>query len=517
MRIADYFDAAAALYPGHLMIAEGAARLDYATAQKWVHAVAHALVRHFGGKKSAHIAIYAPNDHRVMLLHLAINRADMAWLSVHTRNSLDTNIEVLNYFDCEFVFFHSDYENVVPQLKAGLPLAKTFICKDRASPHGEHIEKWIADCWRPFASAPEDPHTAMLLQPTGGTTGPSKGGVHTHRSFEMVMVSLFETLSITPQSRHLVVSPLTHAAGFMGLGFVPRGAANIVLPGFDAETVLAAIEREGITHLYLPPTGLYALLAHPKARTTNFSSLKFFAVAAAPCAPDKFKEAVNVFGPVMHELYGQTEILFPVLAKYPADYLRADGSFDEDVVCSAGKAVPFAWIEIMDDEGNVVPSGQPGEIVVRSTCVMQGYYKKPEETRAVSKFGWHHTSDVGVKDARGFITIVDRKKDLIISGGFNIYPVEVETVILSHVGVLECAVVGVPDEKWGEAVKAVIALKPGVRATEDEFITLCKSKLGSMKAPKSVEFWEKLPHSAVGKLLKREIRAKFWEGQWRRV
>ncbi len=179
-----------------------------------------------------------------MLLHLAINRADMAWLSVHTRNSLETNTEVLHYFDCDFVFFHSDYDDAVPALKKGLPLAKTFICMDRESEHGPSLETWIKDCYAPFDCAPEDPNAPMLLQPTGGTTGPSKGGVHTHRSFEMVMIALFETLSITPESKHLVVSPLTHAAGFMALGFVPIGAANIVLPTFDAEAILETMARE---------------------------------------------------------------------------------------------------------------------------------------------------------------------------------------------------------------------------------------------------------------------------------
>ena len=194
--------------------------------------------------------------------------------------------------------------------------------------------------------------------------------MHTHRSFEMVMISLFETLSIMPQSRHMVVSPLTHAAGFSALGFVPISAANIVLPAFDAEALLHAMETEKITHIYLPATTLYALLVHLKSRKTNFSPLKFFAVATAPCAPDKFKEAVTVFGPVMHELYGQMEILFPVLAKYPKDSLCADGSFDEKVMQSAGCAVPFAWIEIMDDDGKIILPGEKGEIVMRSTMVM---------------------------------------------------------------------------------------------------------------------------------------------------
>ncbi len=245
--------------------------------------------------------------------------------------------------------------------------------------------------------------------------------------------------------------------------------------------------------------------------------MKFFGIAAAPYAPDKFKEAVKVFGPVMHDLYGQTEILFPVLAKFSRDYLYANGTFDEEIVRSTGRAVPFAWMEIMDDDGKILPPGETGEIVVRSTIVMQGYYKRPKETKEVSKFGWHHTSDVGVKDARGFITIVDRKKDMIISGGFNVYPVEVETVILTHSAVLECTVIGVLSEKWGEEIKAVITLKDGAKATGEEFLASCKDKLGSIKAPKSVEFWPELPHSAVGKLLKKDIRAKFWEGQWRAV
>jgi acyl-CoA synthetase (AMP-forming)/AMP-acid ligase II len=291
----------------------------------------------------------------------------------------------------------------------------------------------------------------------------------------------------------------------------------VALPSFDAYKVLDTIARERITHLFLPPTIVYALLSSPALDHADTSSLRCIAVGAAPIAPEKLKEAVRRIGPVIYEVYGQSECLFPVVAKQPADYLLESGEFDESALRSAGRAVPFARVEIMGDDGALVGPGVRGEIVVRSAMVMAGYYKKPEDSSAVSASGWHHTTDIGIRDARGFITIVDRMKDMIVSGGFNIFPAEVEAAINAHPAVLDCAVVGVPDGKWGEAVKAIVQLKPGQEISEAHLIDLCKQALGSVKAPKSVEFWTDLPRSAVGKILKREIRARFWEGQWRSV
>ena len=517
MRIADYFDAVAAQQPDHLAFVDGATRLTFGAAQQTVHAIATALTRTRHDGAAAHIAIYAPNDHRVTLLHLGINLADMAWLSVHIRNTVETNGEILDYFDANIVFFHSYFDSSVPVLKAMLSKAKLFICIDRPSDHGQFLDDWLADCGAGFRNEPENPQATAFLQPTGGTTGPSKGAVHTHRSLEMMALALVSAFDITPAVRHLAIAPLTHAAGLIVLGFAIKGAVNIILPGFDAETVLAAIEKERVTHLFLPPTAVYALLAHPKTQQTDLSSLKCFIVGAAPIAPEKFKEAVRVFGPIMYEGFGQTETLIPILVKRPADYLNADGSVDEAAVRSAGKPVDVVRVGIMDEAGNLLAAGERGEIVVRSSMLMQGYYKKPEETAEVSTFGWHHTSDVGVMDARGFVTIVDRIKDMIVSGGFNIFPVEIEKVIQGHPCVLDCIVVGVPDEKWGEAVKAVVQLKAGHSVTAEELIARCKEQLGSTKTPKSLEFWAELPRSAVGKLLKKDVRARFWGEQWRAV
>ena len=517
MRLADYFDGAAVQHPQNLAFVDGVTRINFAEAQKFVHAVATALTRAKQAGSGSHVAIYSPNDYRVTLLHLGINLADMAWLSVHTRNTVETNAEILGYFDTDIVFFHSAFENYVPLLKLKLSKAKLYICIDRMSAHGRALEDWLADCWAPFRNEKEDEQTTAFLQPTGGTTGPSKGAVRSHRTLEMMGVTVSTAFAIVPESRHLVIAPMTHAAGLLLLGFAIRGAANIILPGFDAEAILSLIEKEKVTHLYLPPTAVYGLMAHPRSKQTDFSSLKAFIVGAAPIAPEKFKEAVRLFGPIMYEAFGQTETLFPIVVKAPADYLKSDGSFDEEAVRAAGKAVAVARIGVMDDEGNLLPPGKRGEIVVRSSMTMKCYYKKPADTAEISQFGWHHTSDIGVLDARGFLTIVDRKKDMIVSGGFNIYPVEIERVIQGHPAVLDCIVIGVPDEKWGEAVKAVVQLKPGRTVGDEEIITLCKEQLGSTKAPKSVEFWADLPRSAVGKLLKKDVRAKFWSDRWRAV
>ncbi|WP_213307260.1 AMP-binding protein [Paraburkholderia sacchari] len=517
MRLADYFDCAVSRNPDRVAFVDGPARITFTEAQRFVHSVATALVNDRTIAAGAHAAIYAPNDYRISLLQIAINRADMTWVSVHTRNTVEANAAVLNFADCTLVFFHSAYEAIVPKLKAGLPAACRFICIDRASEHGEALDAWRADGGARFLAPSEDPARPAMLQPTGGTTGPSKGALHSNRSLEMGLISVFSILNIDAHSRVLAVAPLTHAACMLTLAAAVRGGCTVVLPGFDVKTVLRTIAEERVTHLFLPPTIIYALLSDPALADADLSSLRCLAVGAAPIAPEKLKEAVRRFGAVIYEVYGQSECGFPVVAKVPADYLREDGSFDEAALRSAGKAGQFACVEIMDDDGTILGPGERGEIVVRSTTVMLGYYKNPEATAEVSRFGWHHTTDIGIKDERGFITIVDRKKDMIVSGGFNVFPGEIEAVINSHPAVLDCAVIGVPDEKWGESVKAIVQLKAGASVDAQTLEALCKRELGSVKTPKSIEFWEDLPRSAVGKVLKREIRGKYWEGQWRAV
>jgi acyl-CoA synthetase (AMP-forming)/AMP-acid ligase II len=227
------------------------------------------------------------------------------------------------------------------------------------------------------------------------------------------------------------------------------------------------------------------------------------------------QEAVGVFGPVMAQGWGQAEA--PLLCTFmgPAEYARAQN--EPQLFRSCGRATAFARVEIMDDEGNILPPGETGEIVVRSDLMMDGYYNAPAETAKALRNGWLYSGDVGYRDENGFFYIVDRNKDMIISGGFNIYPSEIEQVLWRHPAVLDCAVIGVPDEKWGEAVKAVVELKQGARASDEELREHCRAALATFKAPKTVEIWDALPRSALGKVLKKDIRERYWQGQARRV
>lgn len=517
MRIADYLDATASRHPSKEALVFGDQRMTYAQMQRWVHAIANGLSRMPGLPDNAHVAVFSPNDIRVPLIQLGINRADMAWVALHDRNAVTTNATVGNYLDVNVVFFHSMRDHVMADLKAAMPAVSQWICIDRDSPHGMSMDRWLEGCWEPFAYRPFDLTRLAGLYPTGGTTGPSKGVCHSHGGMAFILLGLVDAMKFTHDARLLTVAPLSHAAGMFANGLIPNGATNVILPAFDADQVLKTIASERITHLFLPPTALYALMVHPQVRETDVSSLRCLLIGAAPVSPDKFKEAITIFGPVLHEGYAQSETGIPVLNKYPSDYLRADGTFDESVLRSAGRATPFIRVEVVDDDGVPVPRGQRGEIAVRGPQVMMGYYKRPAETADVSRNGFHLTGDIGVMDEAGYVTIVDRKKDMIVTGGFNVFPAEVESVLYSHEAVLDCIVIGVPDEKWGEAIRALVQLKDGYVAAPEELMAFCKTRLGSVKTPKAVELVTELPRSPVGKLLRREARAKFWKGHWRSV
>jgi acyl-CoA synthetase (AMP-forming)/AMP-acid ligase II len=262
---------------------------------------------------------------------------------------------------------------------------------------------------------------------------------------------------------------------------------------------------------------MYMMLALPNVRDYDCSSLQHMLVAAAPTSLERLKEAIDVFGPVLTECFGQAEAPAAITVKAPADYLDGDGSIIESRLASVGRPAAFNQVGILDNDGNEVPRGERGEICVKSDLVTPGYYNNPEATAEVREFGWHHTGDIGIQDDEGFIRIVDRKKDMIITGGFNVFPNEIEQVLMAHPAVQDCSVIGIPDEKWGEAVKAVIQLKVGGQCSEDELVELCKDKLGSVKTPKTVDFMAQLPRSPAGKVLKNELRDSYWESQDRAV
>jgi len=480
------------------------------------HRIANGLLGS-GLSKGAKVAVYSPNDVRAFDCILGILRAGGIWVPINARSAIAENSYVLNANDCEWLFYHSIFEGHIERIRDEVPGITEFVCIDAEGQSAPSFDAWISGYSAPAPYVKQDKDDVAVLICSGGTTGIPKGVMLTHGNFETMIFSYTACMSVTQPPVHLVVAPITHAAGVICFALMTRGATNVIMRTADIEAILENIERFKVTTLFLPPTVIYMLLSHPNVDKYDYSSLRYFSYGAAPMSVEKLKKAIEVFGPVMAQGYGQAEA--PVMCTFlaPEEHMVVGDPDKEKRLMSCGKQALGTIVEIMNDGGNLLGPNERGEIVVRGNLVMKGYYKNSKQTEEVSRFGWHHTGDIGYKDEDGYYYIVDRKKDMIISGGFNVYSIEVEQVVLAHPAVQDCAVIGVPHEKWGEAIKAVIEVKPNASVEQDELIAFCKERLGGVKTPKSVEIWNMLPRSAVGKVLKKDIRKEFWAGHERMV
>ena len=358
-----------------------------------------------------------------------------------------------------------------------------------------------------------DPAGIVGLVYTGGTTGRPKGVIHRHRATVNAILMMLAEWEWPRDIRTLVVTPLSHAGGSMVAPSFVKGGTVHLQEGFDPDRFLDCVVRERISVTWLVPTMLYRLLDHPRIRELDLSSLKLVVYGASPMSPTRLKEALGIFGPVFLQLYAQSELPMTVTTLNTWDH---DPNHPERLA-SCGFPVANVQVKLLDEDDVEVPQGEVGEICVRSPLAMDGYWKRPEETAATLRSGWLHTGDMARKDEEGYLYIVDRKKDMIISGGFNVYPKEIEDVLTHHPGVAQAAVIGVPDDKWGEAVTAVIVRKNGATVTAEELIALVKEKKGSVQAPKRIEFADSIPVTAIGKPDKKVLRARFWGETARQV
>ena len=350
------------------------------------------------------------------------------------------------------------------------------------------------------------------LNYTGGTTGKSKGALRYHREYGGFASAILADFEIPEAARYLTVAPISHVAGTKVLPTLMRGGTVHMLKGFDPEAVLKTIEQERINFTLFVPTMIYVLLDHPALARTDLSSLELLLYGASAMSPSRLVEGIERIGPVFSQLYGQTEC-YPVSVLRKADH---DPAMPE-LFPSCGFPIAACEVKILDGDDDEVETGEAGEICVRAPHVMAEYWKRPETTEETLKNGWLHTGDVARKDERGYMFILDRKKDMIVSGGFNIFPREVEDVLSQHADVAMCAVVGVPDDKWGEAVTAVVVVREGTHPDPDELINLVKARKGSAHAPKQIQFVEELPMTGVGKVDKKVLRARYWAGRERMV
>jgi acyl-CoA synthetase (AMP-forming)/AMP-acid ligase II len=514
MGVIALFDRGASLYPDRDCFVDATGSRTYRQVRERVQRIANALYAN-GFQDSQKIGLLSPNCSSGFESMLASYRAGGVFVPLGGQAHIDENLFSMQRAEISVLFFHSSKAGYLDALKAGCPSLTLPVCIDASLPGIASLEDWIATDYPAAPQVPETPDRVVSIYQTGGTTGRPKGCVFTTLTWDTLAANFHAHLPIDTPPVFLAVPPITHGAGCTAIPMLAKGGTIILQPGFEAEAVLQAIDQHRVTHLWLPPTAIYMLLTHPSLGTHDYSSLKYFLYSAAPMSVDKLKECIDVFGNIMVQVYGQAEApMFATCLNSAEHAIAADGSHR---LASCGRPMVFTPVEVMDEEGKLLGPNERGEVVLGGNLVMAGYYQDPDATKEAMAHGWLHTGDIGYKDEAGYVFLIDRKKRLIITGGFNVYPGEVERVLLAHPAVQDCAVVGVPDEKWGEAVKAVLELKPGASVTEEEVIAFCKAQLGSVKTPKSVECRDSLPRTAVGKVDAKAIRAPYWENRDRAI
>lgn len=453
--------------------------------------------------KGMHGAVYSLNSAVAFIAALGIIRAGGVWVPVNARNSEATNRTLLNNLGCDVILYQSSYEDFVGQIRSdGLCYIAAICLDEKVSDGAISMQQWIASASSQKPAVDIRGSDLITLPQTGGTTGLPKGVMVSHRNLSCVSHKLCAEV-FEAGGTLMCTAPMTHAGGRYVLATIPLGLRYVVLEKVDPQIILRTIQEQKITDFFLPPTAVYSLLDQPNFDDFDLSSLRALTYGSAPMNIERLKEAIRRIGPVMSSGYSQTECPISITYFSAEDHF-IDGELAGHRLSSVGRATIGTTLGILDEDYNELPVGEQGEIVVKSGSVSEGYYKAPEQTAEIRKKGWHLTGDIGYLDAEGFLYIVGRKKDMIITGGFNVYPIEVEQSLMSIPGVRLAAVVGMPDEKWGEAVTAFVEAD-AEDLTAESIIAQCKEKLGGVKAPKNIYFIDEIPRTTIGKIDKKAL------------
>ena len=508
MRLTDFLDKGASLGPDAPCLTMAGHTRSYAEVQRLSWVIGQALARS-GIRPGDKVAVLSANDPVAFSCVFGIARAGAVWCPVNPRNEAAENRELLDLFDCAALIFQGAFAPLVARIAPDLPKVRTLVCLDQEVPGATGFDAWVNGlAGEPWSADPVD--DIAMIAGTGGTTGTPKGVLLTGHNIETMTALTLMSYPFDPGRPpvYLALAPLTHAAGVLCFPVMTLGGEIVIMPSPDLGEFLALTERHRVSHTFLPPTLIYLLLDHPALPGADLSSLRCLWYGAAPMSTSRLEQAIKAIGPVLGQLFGQTEAPMMISTLAPRGHLHPDGTLARNRFASAGRPTPLTTVAIMDEAGNLLPPGERGEIVVRGPLVTPGYYKNPAATAEASRHGWHHTGDVGYLDDDSYLYIVDRLKDMIITGGFNVYSAEVEQALLAHPAVLDCAVVGLPDDKWGERVTAVLQLRPGHEVTAEEVKAFVKDRVGSVKTPKQVEVWPDLPRSRVGKVLKTDVKSR---------
>ena len=474
-----------------------------------------ALLQGRGLQRGGGVGVLSPNRPEVWLTQTAVPFAGGRYTALHPLGSFDDHLYACDEAELSILFVAPNYAPRAAQLlQHAKTLRHVFTFGPTEEGIGENLETVLAAVTPGALDAgPQGPNDIAWLLYTGGTTGVPKAAMLSSRAIAQMGFSVSTGWDLPAERRFLASAPISHAAGMPILATLLAGGTTVLQSSFNAGDWMRAVTQHRITLSLLVPTMIYAVLDHPDLASADLSSLQTVLYGASPMSPTRLIEAIDRIGPVFMQLYGQTECAGIATSMWRSQHDVSNAAR----LASCGTPMPGNRVEVLNEQNQPVPAGEAGEICVAGPTVMQGYWKQPELTAATIIDGWLHTGDMATVDADGYFTIVDRKKDMIISGGFNVFPREIEDVISTDPSVSMVAVIGVPDEKWGEAVMAVIVPKPGASIDEDAIKSLVREHKGPVYAPKTIEVVDAIPLTPVGKPDKKTLRAKYWVGATRSV
>jgi len=513
------------LFPQKQAIVCGEKRWSYQDFCNRINRLSHCL-KGFGIKKDDKVAILHPNCHYFLEAYYAIPRIGAISVPINYRLSPREIAFILQDSESKILIADSMFKNQVDPIRKEIRGIEKILWTGGPQELEDSIdlnyEKVLQQA--EFSALPDPPingEDIAQIYYTSGTTGRPKGVMLSHKNVTTHALGTIAEIHLTDCDVWIHVAPLFHLADAWATWAVTWvGGTHVLVREFDAKMVLETIQKEKVTLTNLIPTMLNLMVNHPDVGKFNYSSLRVLLSGGAPIAPEVVRKIVETFKCDYIQTYGMTETSPYLTLSILKDHLKNLSNENQlRFKSKTGREFIGVELKVVNDRGGEVKKDEKevGEIIVKGDSVTKGYWKLPEETKKSIKDGWLYTGDMAVIDEEGYVTIVDRKKDMILTGGENVYSTEVENVLYMHPAILECAVIGIPDPKWGEAVKGIVVLKPSQRATEQEIIQFCKEKITHYKAPKSIDFIEALPRTGSGKIHKKGLRDKYWEGYEKKV
>ncbi|WP_129113834.1 AMP-binding protein [Halegenticoccus tardaugens] len=498
--------------------------LSYGVLDQQSNALANALVAKYEGKEEEkRVAILMENRPEYVISELAVTKAGMTKVLLNSMLERDEIEYILNDSRANILICGPDFVEIISQLASSLEHLETVVCVNDDVEDQPNRFVALDEFYRGYTEdVPPDvdvsPDDVVFHAYTGGTTGNPKGVLHTHRSRAMLYYSALAELDISEDDRLLFTTPLPHSAGSFFRSSLLIGATSVVRSGFDMDQILNDIEQHRITWTFMVPTMIYRLLDHPEIESRDLSTLETVVYGAAPMTPARLTEGLDRLGPIFKQFYGQTEIPNLITTLGKEEHKTAIRHDEEERLSSAGQPCLMADVKIVDpDTGEPQTPGSPGEILATAPYVMEEYFERPEMTRETLAGKWVRTGDIGKQDEQGYVTLLDRMSDVVVTGGMNVYTNEVEDVLADHPAVRDVVVIGVPDDDWGEAVKALVIPKDGHSVDEASVISYADERLSRYKKPKSVDFLESFPKTPYSKVDKKELRDAYWEGAERQI